>query len=206
MKNHLYFKHSMLTIFAMIFLSGCSSLGRQVPDSIALAPPGDLQLAEALQNINQHKNTPIRWGGTIISVEEKGNMTHIQVMHSQLGERGKPLIQSKSSHGRFIIAVPKPDGSSEEPVKNIYLSLGGRLTVSGNILDESEVLIGKTSTKIPVVSALELHTWNNTSTYDSYYDPYYRSPFHGGFHYRHHYYWPHFYHHRHYYPRYRRCY
>ncbi len=172
-------KSILLLTLSSLFLIGCAS--RPIPTSITQAPVGDLQLTEAISNIEQHKSTNVRWGGTIIGYNEKDGASYIEVMQAPLGQNGRPLI-SQSTNGRFMVVVPKPDESVKDEALDIYVEIGGLMTINGNIQDEIEVMVGKNSTQIPLVSVNDIYTWRSPGDY--YNDPYnygYHRNFHGRF-------------------------
>jgi Outer membrane lipoprotein Slp family len=60
----------------LMLLTSCAT----VPPAIRYAPPGDLQLPEARANPDVHTGRPVRWGGTIVSVQNKEAETILEVL------------------------------------------------------------------------------------------------------------------------------
>jgi hypothetical protein len=66
---------SLMDVLLML-LTSCAT----VPPAIRYAPPGDLQLPEARANPDVHTGRPVRWGGTIVSVQNKEAETILEVL------------------------------------------------------------------------------------------------------------------------------
>lgn len=146
------------------------------PAVIREAPPGDLQLAEARDNVSVHKGTPVRWGGTIISLENKQDETWIEVLESKLSRSGEPKRYSRSD-GRFLIRV---EGFLDPAI----YAKGREITVVGTLEGEAERSVGKQPYSFPVVKADDYHLWR--PYYYGYYPYYYghHPYYYSGYHYR----------------------
>ncbi len=150
-----------------LFLTGCAT----TPRAIRKAPPGDLQLAEARENVSAHKGTLIRWGGVIISVGNEHNETWIEVLEYKLRRSGRPNLDSPSD-GRFLIRVDR----FLDPV--IYAK-DREITVVGTLEGGVERSIGKQPYSFPVVHADEHHLWKAERKYGYYPRYHYGIGFHG---------------------------
>ncbi len=151
-------------------LAGCAT----TPPAIRHAPSADLQLQEARDNIDAHRGRPVRWGGSIVSVENKDNETWIEVLELKLSRSGEPKRYSPSA-GRFLIRVSR----FLDPA--IYAK-GRQITVAGVLEGDVERSIGKQPYSFPVVKAEEHYLWAPYRRYS--YDPYYN---HYGYYPRYHY-------------------
>jgi outer membrane lipoprotein len=174
-------KSIVLILLASCYLVGCAS--KPIPMGIQHAPEGDLQLVEAINNIEQHRETNVRWGGRIVGYEQKDGDYYIQILQSPLGHKGRPLIEQKTD-GRFVLFVPKPDESKPEEITDVHIAMGDYVTVNGNIQGTQEVKVGKQSMSIPLISVNEIYTWQATRNhhyYDPYFDGYYHAHFHNRF-------------------------
>ena len=162
-------------LFALgLSLAGCAT----TPPAIRRAPPGDLQLVEARDNVSAHTGTVIRWGGIIVSVENAHDETWIEVLEYKLGRSGRPDRDSQSD-GRFLIR----ESLFLDPV--IYAK-DREITVVGTLEGEVERSIGKQPYLFPVVSADEHHLWKADRRRYAYY-PRHHFGFHSNFGYgRHH--------------------
>lgn len=158
-------------------LAGCAT----TPPAIREVPPGDLQLREVRENISAHRGTRVRWGGVIVSVENKTDETWIQVLELKLSRSGQPKRQSPSD-GRFLM---RAKGFLDPAVyaKDV------EITVVGTLGDEVERSIGEHPYSFPVVSADAYHLWRPARYYGHYPYRHYPSYYYG------YYYYPYGYHH-----------
>lgn len=154
---------------AALLLTACAGVAPEpVPEAITVAPPGDLQLVEALQAPDRHRGARVRWGGTIIGVErdEPGN-ARVEVLERRLDDGGRPLPGS-ASDGRFVIlAAPSVDPALYER--------GGDVTVAGVLEQAVDGRIGDRPVRLPVVRVEQFVRWEPRWRDH----PYYHDPWHG---------------------------
>jgi len=165
---------------AILALSGCAS---QVPVLIKTPPTPDLEFQQVKQSVKTFQDQNVRWGGKIISVENKEDSTWIEILASPLNSYGKPSYRS-NYEGRFIAKV---DGFLDPK----QYDEDRKLTVFGTIDTEFVKRIDEHPYSYPLVSAKEHYLWPEyrTARYQ------YRYPYYYGFH--HPYYFHHFgFHHR----------
>lgn len=146
-------------IFTLAALSGCTAL----PPNIRDAPAGDLQYTEARQDVKIHENVPVRWGGSIIEVENEENSTWVQILHYPLGSYGRPDLSS-SSAGRFVMRT-------EQFLDPAIYAQGLPITVFGYLNGEAERAVGNKTIKLPIVEGHQFHLWMEYQNYDRYYYP-----------------------------------
>lgn len=176
-------KHYLLLI--SLLLGACSNL----PPAIEDAPQFDLSYNQAIQNLNGLKNTPVRWGGVIVEVDNEQNRTLVQVLYYPLNSYGRPLLDEPNP-GRFVI-------ESAEFLDPAIYAKDNLITAAGKLNGDIERTIGKKTMRLPLVLSSVIHLWPNTDPYRGYYgyggvgygyySPYYRLygyPYWGGF------YWP----------------
>ena len=145
-----------------LLLTGCSNL----PPAIQDPPAFDLSYQEAAMNMTKYKNAPVRWGGTIVQVENEPNFSAVQILSYPLGRYGRPDLD-EPNQGRFVIksaafldpAVYKKDTA---------------ITVAGILEGDTERTIGNKTLRIPLVVTNQIHLWENADYY-----PYYGG--YGGF-------------------------
>lgn len=155
-------------IFCMLFLQACSNL----PANIQNPPTVDIQLHQVLKSSNQYQNQPVRWGGTVIDVENETDKTTLQILFYPLDYYGRPRINQKAS-GRFISISPH----FLDPA--IY-STGTQITIAGTIQNTVIKQIGKKPVSIPVIAINTAHIWPNYRQTDYWdYDYGYRYPYYG---------------------------
>ncbi len=169
----------LVMYLVILVLSGCAS---QVPILIKLPPNPDPEFHQVKNNIDTFRNQYVRWGGRIISVENKEDLTWIEILASPLNRYGRPGSYT-DYEGRFIARV---DGFLDPE----HYSKDRKLTIFGTIESEFVKRIDDHPYSYPLVSAKEHYLWPEYRTvryhypyYHGYYYPYYR--YHFGFH-RHH--------------------
>lgn len=157
MKRHL--------LLICLLLTACSNL----PPAIKEPPLYDVTYSQAIQNINNYKNAPVRWGGTIIDVENEQNFSLVQVLYYPLNDYGRPQLD-KSNEGRFLVKSPK----FLDPV--VYAK-DKEITVAGMLEGDVERTIGKKNIRLPLISSTVIHLWPT----DYYRNNYYGYGGYGGF-------------------------
>ena len=151
----------IIMYLAVLVLSGCVS---KVPILIKSPPNPDLEFHQVKNNIITFQDQYVRWGGKIISIENKEDSTWIEILSSPLNSYGKPVSRS-SYEGRFIARVNgflDPKQYSEER----------KLTIFGTIDTEFVKKIDEHPYSYPLVSAKEYYMWPEYRT-DRYNRPYY---------------------------------
>ncbi len=171
--------HSLLLC---LLLSGCSNL----PPAIKDAPVVDISYSQASKSINSYKDAPVRWGGTIIEVENEQNYSLVQIMYYPLNYYGQPQL-TKSYEGRFAIKSP-------EFLDPAVYTKNTEITVAGTFNGDIERVIGNKTIRLPLISATVIYLWPESDRY-GYYGyggygfgygyPYYGYPYYWGT-----YYWP----------------
>lgn len=158
-----HFKIQGLITALLLILQGCSNLPVQIENPPAI----DLKYREVNEAFNRHINMPVRWGGTIIEVENEENATRIQILYYPLDGSGRPQ-PDKPNEGRFIVESLK----FLDPA--VYRK-DSKITVFGLLNRQTERKIGNKTLKLPVITIQTLYLWPELK-YDPYqntYPPYY---------------------------------
>ncbi len=161
----------LVLVFAAVALAGCAA-GAPLPKSIAHAPPGNVQLVEAMRNLDAAIGTRVRWGGSVVEIiPEAGGATRIEILERKLDGGGRPLNHGPSD-GRFAIrAAPEVDPGR--------YSLGSEVTVAGSI---EGTVVSSAGDTIPLVRVEDFVRWLPPLRYYDdplygpgpwYYDPWY---------------------------------
>jgi outer membrane lipoprotein len=160
----------LILVWAIVaVLSGCAS---HIPVEIREPVPDAPRLSEIGPASEAFVGRPVRWGGTIVTVENKEDETWVELVAKDLDHYGRPL-DSDRSEGRFIARVT----AFLDPA--IY-SEGREITVYGRLEDGIERPIGEKPYNYSVVKAETLYLWRDYT--DLYYDdfgyyPYYTYPY-----------------------------
>ncbi|MEE8507533.1 MAG: Slp family lipoprotein [Myxococcota bacterium] len=150
-----------------LFVAGCVT----APPAIRHAPPGNLRLAEARDDISAHAGSVVRWGGIIISVENEDNETWIEVLEYKLTHSGRPRRDSRSE-GRFLVRV-------DEFLDPVIYAQDREITAFGTLEGGVERRIGKQPYRFPVVHSSEHFLWKARRRYAYHPTYYYGLGFHG---------------------------
>ena len=164
----------------------CLSLVACASYPVIPAPEVDRRLDEVKSDLGAYYGSSVRWGGTIVSVENEEQFAWIEVLERKLDRYGYPDPYSQSD-GRFFIKEP----SVLDP--KVYTE-GRRITVLGTLTGSVETKIGDAPYQYPIVEAQEHHLWESERRYTYYPRHYYRYPF---YYYPYDYYYPHNYHYYH---------
>ena len=112
-----------------------------------------------------------RWGGKIVSVENKKDVSEIEIVYFPEARSGKPRT-GEPSEGRFKAVVTGF-------VDPLVFEEGRLITVVGEVGTTSVGIIGEQEYQYPVLNAVGYHMWKETS--DVRVESFAFSPF--GFHY-----------------------
>jgi len=167
----------LILSFVLLILGGCAS---QVPVLIEFPPDPDPKFHQVKNNTAAFQNEYIRWGGKIISIENRESSTWIEILANPLNSYGRPG-SNDDYQGRFIAKI---DGflDSEHYGKN------RSLTVYGTVESNYTKRIDDHPYNYPLVNAKVYYLWPEyrTARYHYpyypryYYHSYYRHQF--GFH------------------------
>lgn len=130
----------------LVVLSGCSTQ-TVIPD----APANNPRLAQVHTRPNDYRGLAVRWGGTIVEVENRARETVLLIMGQPLDDDGEPRPNG-ASQGRFMAKV----NGFLDPV--VY-SVGRSVTVVGTLVGAEARKIGSYTYRYPVVAAEAYHLW-----------------------------------------------
>lgn len=158
MKNHTHpFLSRIFLPGCLLLLSACTSMPPDIRDFSAVNIP----YQSVNQNAEAYKDAPVRWGGTVIEVENEADSSLMQVLFYPLGRSGYPET-GKSGEGRFAVEV------SEFLDPAIYTK-GTEVTVTGTVKGDIERTIGNKTIRIPLISVRTIHLWPQNYREDSSY-------------------------------------
>ncbi len=150
-------------ITAMALLLGCAA---RVPEDIRAPAPAPLTVSVARAAPERHLGTPIRWGGRVLSVENRATTTDIEILARPLDAAGEPRPHA-APQGRFIARFQGFLDPAEYPRERL-------LTVSGVIMGAQMRDVGEYPYRYPLVRATGKHLWPEPVLYGPRYtDPWY---------------------------------
>jgi len=157
---------SSISIVAL--LAGCAAT---VPPSLH-EPENTVSFAIARVDPDAHRGQPVRWGGTIVHIENRASETRLEVLARPLADDARPTAEGPSQ-GRFIATY---SGFLDPYVYTV----DREITVVGNLMGSETRTIGSFLYRYPVIHAKTVHLWparDNRAVDDPYYyDPWWPSP------------------------------
>ncbi len=166
----------VIMAFFLMSLSSCTS---RMPIKIQGDLDNSPSVAQAHAQPDGFLSQQVRWGGKILSIENKQNTSRLTIVAFPLNSYGRPK-KTNQSPGRFIAIID----TFLEP--EIY-SRDREITVIGNLQKSETLKVGEFSYSHPVVQADNHHLWPvekaTSSNYmnhwwhDSWYNPYYPYPY-----------------------------
>lgn len=148
---------------ALAALTSCATPEALQGEFTALTPTAAVSSIEA-----QPMGAKVRWGGPILSLDNKSNETCFEILALPLDVQGKPRDTDKSE-GRFLACKT----GFEEP--EVYKP-GRLVTVVGTVKDITRRKVGEHEYTYPLLAADTVYLWpkevENSRAY-FYYDPFF---------------------------------
>jgi len=144
----------------LVIISGCAST---IPRQISKAPDPAINIPGAITDIEQARGESVRWGGEVVTVENRANDTWIEIVGRPLTANGRPT--DGRSRGRFWATFSGFKEPSDFPK-------GQQLTVYGSIIGSASEQIGEYPYTYAVIDVEQFHRWPALQRHD-YDSPYY---------------------------------
>lgn len=142
----------LLAVLSCLILAGCST----TPETISTE---ETQSLTSYETVSQSKSPPIgakaRWGGKIVSVENKKDVSEIEVIYFPTNSVGRPKL-GEASLGRFKAVV---NGF----VDPLVFESGRSITILGEVGNFTTDLIGEQEYQYPTIDAAGYHMWKEVS-------------------------------------------
>jgi outer membrane lipoprotein len=151
---------TMAVLMSLAALMGCAS---QVPVAIRTAPADAPDPAQVRQDPARFTGHPVRWGGTIIGVENRPDHTDIEVLAHPLDRDGEPRAGGPEQ-GRFIARA----AGFLDPAEYARDRL---LTVAGAVTGVETRPVGDYPYSYPVVRIEDRYLWPKAPPPGAYPDP-----------------------------------
>ena len=131
-----------------LLLSACTSL----PPAFDNIPVTDMAYNQVREDLDDYRNTLVRWGGAIVDVENIGDASLMEITHYPLDHYGRPQLD-EISEGHFVIK------STELLDPEIYAA-EREIIVLGVIDGEIErTTNNETRILLPLINATAIHLW-----------------------------------------------
>ncbi|MBL1276014.1 MAG: Slp family lipoprotein [Ectothiorhodospiraceae bacterium] len=177
-----YVRFSLISLGLLTGLAGCAS----IPASLQLPLSNPPSLTSVQSDAAAHRDKRVRWGGRVISVENRADKTWLEIVAHPLHERDARPGLSAQSTGRFLAVVdgflePLQFGASGQVGQASGTSLR-EVTIVGKVQSLKTRQVGDFSYAYPVIKAEVMHIWparyfrgRQYSTFDGY-DPFWGGP------------------------------
>jgi len=158
----------MVLLPAVSLLAACATT---VPPAIDKAPPDSPEIGTVLADQAAHRNAPVRWGGTILELENRSESTRVTILALPLETHGEPQTGG-TSPGRFLADV-------QGFLDPMVYAKGRQMTVAGTLAGSEAREVGKYSYDYPVVEVTDYYLWPEAPKYQDndypywWYDPWY---------------------------------
>jgi outer membrane lipoprotein len=165
-----------LAAVALLIFAGCAHRG---PEAIRLAEVQPVTVAQAKTTPEQFENVRVRWGGTLVNVENRERETLIEILSRSLDPNGYPDAAG-SAGPRFLVRIAGFVDPAEYAADRL-------ITVVGRINGTTTGHIGEYEYRYTLIDADVVHLWPITppqpccplySRYDPWYYPWY-GPWYG---------------------------
>ena len=171
-------------VLATMVTTGCASRASNpatADSQEAISATDGPTVESVIKQPGVHQKSNVRWGGTVVGVENREDDTWIEVVDRPLDEHGRP-VESRLSHGRFLAVVP-------EFLDPVDYRIGRVITVSGTLDGSDTRQIGGADFDYPKVIVADHQLWQSSDSsvqvagYNKYghHHPFYRSNISIGF-------------------------
>ncbi|HFD38399.1 MAG TPA: Slp family lipoprotein [Anaerolineae bacterium] len=137
---------ALILWFGLILLTSCATLPPELQGQTS-----PLTLSQVMHHPEAYQGKTVRWGGTILKLENAADQTRIQILARPLDRSGRPRADANPL-GRFLAHT----SAFLDPA--IYAP-GRELTVVGKLAGTTEVTVGQRKIRIPTVEAERWHLW-----------------------------------------------
>lgn len=133
---------------ALLISTGCAHRG---PEAIRLAEVLPVTVKQAKASPEQFRNVRVRWGGTLVNVENRERETLMEVLSRPLDSDGYPDVEATAGP-RFLARVDGFVDPAEYAAKRL-------VTVVGSINGTTDGLIGEYAYSYILVDGDAVHLW-----------------------------------------------
>lgn len=146
-------------VFILLVIEGCVS---QVPPLIRQPPLENPSFQSVREDISRYQGTYVRWGGTIVGVQNQKGSAVIEIIGRKLGGEGRPR-EASATLGRFLVLV-------DDFLDPAIYRLGRDITVYGSVEK-----IMENDRSEPLLRVKVYHLWSPRAYPPAYYPyPYWK--------------------------------
>ncbi len=171
-------RNSVFALALLLTATACTSMPSQL--DLPLDNPPSLTAVQS--DIARHQAKRIRWGGHVVSVDNRAQQTWLEIVAQPLRSTDTRPRPQAHSPGRFFAVVegfldPLQFIAADQPADTRLREV----TIIGRVSQLKTTPIGDFNYTFPVISVEALHIWparrDNRYRHASYYDPFYYDPF-----------------------------
>lgn len=134
-----------------VLVTGCAS-------PLPKGQVSDISIPE-LQSGSAEPGRAVRWGGSIVSVQNKPDITIVEIVSRPLWKTGRPT-RSDHSDGRFVAEIP---GFVDPEL----LLDGSEISLVGTVQEVRPGLIGEATYQFPVMAVFQYKLWKPRKEFTS---------------------------------------
>ena len=131
-----------------MLLTACAS---HIPPEIKQPLEGSPDVSQVRQQAKSYLSQKVRWGGVILTTENKQDTSSLTIVAFPLDGDGRPKVKGDST-GRFIAVV----GEFLEP---LVFSQDREITVTGRLLKTQTLDVGEYPYEYPVIQVEHYYIW-----------------------------------------------
>ena len=158
-------KTTSAVVLLFVLLSGCVAIPPELNLPLTDPQPG---LGQVQAAPDQFRGQVVRWGGTIIGIENARDSTVVEVVARPLQATTRPDEQGMSP-GRFLLVT-------HNFLDPEVFKAGGVITVTGTLDGIRAQKVGEYEYRYPVLRASGYHLWRPLAEYRGSNDPYWEYP------------------------------
>lgn len=155
------------TAYLLAILTLLTACASQIPRPVRDTPVGP-SIEVVRGDVQQYLGTQVRWGGSIVAVENRPADTVLEIVARPLQDYGRPAEQGEST-GRFLARY----NGFLDPT--IYTK-GRSITIVGKIAGEEQRPIDKYTYVFPIVAVEHYYLWEPLPQLPAYSPPYFYDP------------------------------
>lgn len=157
-----------LMVTAVFLLSSCVHVISKPMVQEAAGTRG-VPFTAVIKDIDGFRGKTFIWGGFIVSTENTGEGTYIEVVQNPIDGYGR-IKDPDQSGGRFL-------AFSDSQLDPLIFGRGRELTVAGELVGKKKRSFGDTEYVYPVIQIKEQHLWREINQYSYDYFIYAQDPY-----------------------------
>lgn len=139
---------------ALLGLTACASGPEWEPEAVDESVTPAVAQAEG----RSLAGTAVRWGGVIVSVQNRDEGSDLEVLAYPLDRRDRPRSEA-DPYGRVLVRY-------DDFLEPVVYAEGREVTFQGEVVEPRTIRIGDARREVPAVTADQLHLWDRRDRRD----------------------------------------